>query len=293
MRCVAIIKEGQNMKTQTTTKTKFKFERKAINKFTNAQRKATQRIKRLVKTNIENKRFDLEKAKQMILRIHYKAYAKTTSANVPTWEKPIRIVYKRGNKKLPKTTLLINTESALLCSSAKAGLCSLYKIGACYALRDNVRFPKSFAYNCKQEKVFQTLSANDIANDIITISKHKKVLLVRFNESGDLKNNNELEKLNTIATLLAKHKIKVYIYTHNTNLDLSIATSENLVINSSVATTKATNQYIALDVASKKSFERAKRKNKIQGKTFACDCDCKKCNTCAFATNTLILVDLH
>lgn len=132
-----------------------------------------------------------------------------------------------GNKKVPKTTAIMNTTSWFLCPGRLQGFCELHEV--CYD-------------KCREVmgSVNKSRLNHDLwwrSNDADTISqfciysikaeslKHPEapINLVRFQEVGDFRNQEDLIKMRDVSNnIYDALSINSYTYSHNRNLDYSI-----------------------------------------------------------------------
>lgn len=132
-----------------------------------------------------------------------------------------------GNKKVPKTTAIMNTTSWFLCPGRLQGFCELHEV--CYD-------------KCREVmgSVNKSRLNHDLwwrSNDADTISqfciysikaeslKHPEapINLVRFQEVGDFRNQEDLIKMRDISNnIYDALGINSYTYSHNRYLDYSI-----------------------------------------------------------------------
>lgn len=132
-----------------------------------------------------------------------------------------------GNKKVPKTTAIMNTTSWFLCPGRLQGFCELHEV--CYD-------------KCREVmgSVNKSRLNHDLwwrSNDADTISqfciysikaeslKHPEtpINLVRFQEVGDFRNQEDLIKMRDVSNnIYDALGINSYTYSHNRNLDYSI-----------------------------------------------------------------------
>lgn len=130
-----------------------------------------------------------------------------------------------GNKKLPKTTAIYNIGTWFLCPGRLEGFCELHDV--CYAKSREVMgsVNKSRLNNYLFWKIN---NAEKIAMFIIYSIKAEqlkgnKVNLLRFNEVGEIENQEELEKMIKISNIVyLKTGVKSYTYTHNRGLNFNI-----------------------------------------------------------------------
>lgn len=154
----------------------------------------------------------------------------------PKWLNTDVLPYSIGNNKIGNDTLVFNCSSALLCPSALKGHCEVCK--ACYAVNNEVIYGMPFVRNLLALKRLLTVDIEVLAiNTIKMIStdkqkkdgkKAKEALFIRFNSNGDVLDSKMLLDINKFATSLindSSNNLKVaYSYTHNKELDLSVAT---------------------------------------------------------------------
>ena len=136
-----------------------------------------------------------------------------------------RIVF--GNKKVPRTTAIANTTSWFLCPGRLHGFCELKEV--CY---DKCREVMGNA--CKSrlnhDLWWRSNDARTIAQFYIYSIKaeslkhpQEPINLMRFQEVGDFRNQEDLQKMVDVSDLLFEALgINSYTYTHNRNLDFDI-----------------------------------------------------------------------
>ena len=147
--------------------------------------------------------------------------------------KGTRILASVGNRKVGKDTLIMNITSAHDCASRRLGLCQVPP-GACYAFRDENLYKAVLPYRRRQTRVWDALTAEEIAEDIKTLVDHRRKIPIRYlrmQESGDFRNTADIDKMSRIADLL-KGIVTVYTYTARRDL-FPYPHSSNLVINGS------------------------------------------------------------
>lgn len=205
-------------------------------------------------------------------------------------KKVLNIKYSEGNKKIGKDTIIINISSAMDCIAGKKGLCPLFNNKKCYAMKAERLYPQVLPYRRQQNNIWNALSSNEIADQIINKNnkKRKKWKYLRLNESGDFQDQVDVWKLSIIADKLKNEGIKVYTYTHRKDLDYTNL-SDNLTINSSWKDKKIHNRFISL----KSNVINRIMKSKKDKKIIHCIADCSKCNACKSRNNLTILCDIH
>lgn len=185
-----------------------------------------------------------------------------------------------GNNKLPKTTAIFNLNSAFDCPSDKKGMCALSQI--CYAKQAEKQYPAVLPYRRRQAEYWNSVTGEQFAQDFVEATKTKTIKLkhLRFSEAGDVSNENDIVKLETIATILKEHGITCYIYTARLDLFSRFqALTSNLVVNTSGKKVKGLNSFKAVD--------------KFSGKHFTCCADCNKCSLCATQHDKIVEVLKH
>ena len=130
-----------------------------------------------------------------------------------------------GNKKLPKTTAIYNIGTWFLCPGRLQGYCELSQV--CYAKcrevmgsviqsrLNNYLFWKSNT----ADKIAMFISYSIMAEKM----KGNKVNLLRFNEVGELEDQEDLEKMVKVSNIVYNNTgVKSYTYTHNRQLNFNI-----------------------------------------------------------------------
>ena len=130
-----------------------------------------------------------------------------------------------GNKKLPKTTAIYNTGCWFLCPGRLEGYCELHQ--ECYAKKREV-MGSVISSRLNNYYFWKSNSAEKIAMFIsysIETEKLKgnNVNLLRFNEVGELENQEDLDKMVKVSNIVYNNTgVRSYTYTHNRNLNYNI-----------------------------------------------------------------------
>ena len=130
-----------------------------------------------------------------------------------------------GNKKLPKTTAIYNIGCWFLCPGRLQGYCELSQV--CYAKCREV-MGNVIQSRLNNHYFWKANSAETIAEFIcysikLETLKGNKINLLRFNEVGEIEDQQELEKMVKISNIVYwKTGIKSYTYTHNRGLNYDI-----------------------------------------------------------------------
>ncbi len=169
------------------------------------------------------------------------------------------------------------------CPSDRLGLCEVSK--ECYAKTAERMYPDCLPFRERQRKVFDTVSAEDIALALLRSSaraKKHKMLNFRFSEAGDFEDQADVEKLTAICGILKENGVKCYGYTARTDLDLSGLLK--------VARVAVSNDLFGWHG---RGANRFKAVPEFTGKALRCVGDCSLCSLCARLTNKLIEVEIH
>lgn len=106
--------------------------------------------------------------------------------------------------------------TATACPSKALGLCQIPCGKKYYAERAEIQYYKHvLPYRQRQGELWQKTTPFIFAQAILAINKRAryKIKYLRFNESGDITNYEDLVKVNHIAEILKPYGIRVYIYT--------------------------------------------------------------------------------
>jgi len=132
--------------------------------------------------------------------------------------------------KLGKTICPFSITSSTDCVSRQLGLCQLKNSAHCYARISEKRFSTVLPFRRRQAKAWDCQSVESIASDIVTFCNRRGIVEVRFNESGDFRNQDDVDKLKAVARLLPD----LTFYGYTARKDLSFASRpKNLAINGS------------------------------------------------------------
>lgn len=130
-----------------------------------------------------------------------------------------------GNKKLPKTTAIYNIGTWFLCPGRLEGYCELHQV--CYAKCREVM--GSVIKNRLNNYYYWKNNNTETIAEFISYSikletlKGNKVNLLRFNEVGELEDQEDLVKMVKVSNIVfEKTGIKSYVYTHNRGLNFNI-----------------------------------------------------------------------
>ena len=177
-----------------------------------------------------------------------------------------------GNKKLPKTTAIYNIGCWFLCPGRLDGFCELHDV--CYAKCREV-MGNVIQSRLNNHYFWKANSAETIAEFIcysikLETLKGNKVNLLRFNEVGEIEDQEDLNKMIDISNIVyALTGVKSYTYTHNRNINFNIP-RPNLIINGSGF--MVDNQFTVVKPEDYKEY--VNKNNCVE-----CPQNCEYCNT--------------
>ena len=183
----------------------------------------------------------------------------------------------RGNHKIGKDTVIFSMTSATDCPSKALGLCKVPE--RCYAMKSERRFKASLPYKRRQAEYWDTHGPEAIA---VSIRQHlykkykEPVKYVRFNEAGDFRSQEDVEKLIEVAKLVPE--LHFYGFTSRSDLNFT-ARPSNLTVNGS--SFMLDNNFMAVP------------KEDIKPNDVVCPGDCRTCDMCKTEKGLLIKVKYH
>ena len=195
----------------------------------------------------------------------------------------IKVLFTKGNHKLPKTTYILNTGSATDCPSRKLGLCQCPD--KCYAMKAEKQYPAVLSFRRKQREVFTLLSAEELADSLLNSSRRARVYKMesfRFSEAGDFENQKDVEKMALLCKILTSNGVQCYGYTARTDLDLAPligASTVNVSNDFGRWAEKGANRFQAVEEYSSGSNH--------------CMMNCAICHKCATCKGRTIEVKIH
>ena len=130
-----------------------------------------------------------------------------------------------GNKKLPKTTGIYNIGTWFLCPGRLQGFCELST--QCYAKCREVmgsvissRLNNYYYWKSNDAETIAAFISYSIKAEQL---KGNKVNLLRFNEVGEIEDQEDLVKMVKVSNIVYNNTgVKSYTYTHNRNLNYDI-----------------------------------------------------------------------
>lgn len=191
------------------------------------------------------------------------------------------ILFKNGNKKIGNDTLIFNITSATECPSRKRGLCQLDNPNKCYALKAERMYPNVKPARDKQREYWDITTwdkiVEDILNKIFTVKLYgkRKIKYFRFNESGDFRDQYDVDKAFWIAKRIPN--VTFYCYTARSDLTFTYR-PKNFIVNGSGF--MVDNCFTVRDIP--KGYKHSKCKN-----------DCRECKLCKVAKGRYIKQEIH
>jgi len=197
-----------------------------------------------------------------------------------------------GNKKLPKSTAILNMGSANSCPSDALGLCNVSKI--CYAKKAEKHYPNVEPYRDRQQAYWLSTSATDIVSDLLLkfARRRTKTRALRLNESGDFWSQDCVTKAEEIARLL-KNQIRVYVYTARRDLDFSAC--KHLIVNGSNFKSEGVKRSFTAMTPRQIRQLQTSNVSGLLGDAVVniCPMDCTICALCASNSKKDIVVAMH
>jgi hypothetical protein len=153
-----------------------------------------------------------------------------------------------GSTKLDPGIMSMNVTTAKDCPSCKQGLCGISS--ECYAKKNERQYLNSLAFDKKMQNQWELNSKEELARRIIDFIKQQDepIFALRFSVAGDVRNQDDIEKMNYIAKKVKSIGVHAYTYTKASNLDWSKTKADTLTLNvpMSVPVPSGHNRYISL-----------------------------------------------
>lgn len=189
----------------------------------------------------------------------------------------LKTLLSNGNMKVGADTLIFNFTAAIDCPADELGLCPVFN--KCYAKKAERQYRDVLAYRRPQEEVWDCHTASSFAKAFMVVAKSKKkthIQYFRFSEAGDLRHQEDADKLANVAYYLSSEGITTYGYTARRDLDLTKLMG-NAIVNGSGF--MASNQF--------KAVEERTHKNPF------CPGSCRGCRLCKIRHGREIEVLIH
>lgn len=183
---------------------------------------------------------------------------------------------KRGNYKLPKSTIIFNLGSATNCPNRE--ICQAGD--KCYALKAERMYPNVLPYRTRQAHYWQNNSQEEIIKDFSAWIKRRRkpVEKLRLNEAGDFKTQNDVLKAEELARALKERfDIATYTYTSSRHLDFTI-TNYLVVLASGEPIVGCAGQFIMVE-----------NEEGVPDDGAICPGDCRVCSRCSKGLTTYVL----
>lgn len=195
-----------------------------------------------------------------------------------------------GNRKLPSTTAIFNMGPAsngapggqfrMLCPEYHKGLCQLNKPETqCYAVKAERQYPNVRAHRTRQAEFWKRSSAEEFVA-AFNVSRRRTTKALRFNESGGIAGQSDIQKIANIARALPD--LTVYLYTSRVDLWEAGAFDclpPGVTVNGS-------------GFMAHNAF-RSRPAGNIPKGAFVCGMDCRTCDVCSRRNGLDIFVELH
>lgn len=159
--------------------------------------------------------------------------------NAGEWYDILKAHIKPGNSKVSKNTWVFNICSAHECPHLETDRCQVTTSDStkCYAFKDERQYPAPLPYRRRQSVIWDVLDAETFASTLIEIwfgKTGETITNFRVNESGDLRHEGDLHKLNQIARILEDTlNITTYIYSASSDLDWNVLDERYFTVNGS------------------------------------------------------------
>ena len=143
-----------------------------------------------------------------------------------------------GNKKVPKTTAIVNTTSWFLCPGRLRGFCELHEVcyDKCREVMGSVNKSRLNHDLWWRQNDADTIAQFYIYSIKAESLKHPEapINLVRFQEVGDFRSTADLTKMIDVSNLIYDAlSINSYTYTHNRDIPYNCFKRPHLTINGS------------------------------------------------------------
>ena len=194
-----------------------------------------------------------------------------------------------GNLKLPETTMIVNLGTWFNCPGRKDGFCDICV--KCYDKHPEVMYKDRTIGRLEQEIFWRACTAEEFTKALLNqieirnnSTRKYKIKQIRWSEVGDLRNQNDYQKLLEVTTLIGEMTgLHSYIYTHNKDIQFYDKNSRPyLTVNGS--NFMVDNEYRVVQKDTRKL---------ITEPHYNCDCDCRLCNACAHPNNLVIVEELR
>jgi len=166
------------------------------------------------------------------------------------------------------------------CPSRKKGMCKVADI--CYAQKAERQYPAVLPYRMRQAEAWNTSKAEDIIGSVVEAAEHcrePKIKYLRVNESGDFRNQWDVNRLSKVADALKCYNIRLYCYTAREDLNFTKVSDNMVVCGSSFM---ADNEFTAVP----KDYE-------LQSGELICPGNCRECHACKNKNSVKVVCKYH
>jgi len=195
-------------------------------------------------------------------------------------KKSVNLVFSFGNKKLPKTTAIFNLCPSFCCPSRNLNLCQLTNPQRCYALKAERLHPQVLGYRKRQFKFWKKCTVDSFFWKLAEEKGTRKIDILRVSEAGDFRDQEDVDKLVSIANKLSYCGVKTYCYTARS--DLNFSNRGELVVNGS--------NFMVDNCFKMGTFVKGVDETYAQ---YKCIMDCRKCSLCSEKGGKTIYVKMH
>ena len=150
---------------------------------------------------------------------------------------------EKGNRKLPSTWYIANTGSGTECVADRLMLCDYgvnHGDGSCYCIKAERLYSDSLPCRRNNERNWDKITSHNFLAEFIygllIASKQatkNKMNVLRFNESGDIKNEVSLMGMEYVAHHLKDIGVPTTVYTHRWDMKQFLLLSKDIVLNGS------------------------------------------------------------
>lgn len=139
-----------------------------------------------------------------------------------------------GNSKMQERIAIFNLASATGCVNLNTSHCQVGD-GECYAYCDEQLFPHTLLFRRRQAYLWDCLDPDTFADAFLAAVDRKQspVDYLRFNESGDLRHQWDVHRVDRIAERLSSHGITTFTFTASDHVDLPPQEDRHVVVNAS------------------------------------------------------------
>ena len=127
-----------------------------------------------------------------------------------------------ANSKINEDSMVFNAGDSIHCVSQALGLCQI-GTGGCFMQKCEKRYPALAPYHSRQGTLWSKYNAEKFAYTLLNIAndaRTKEFTEFRYGESGDFKNQKQLDWFDNVCAILTLAGVVCYGYTARTDLNL-------------------------------------------------------------------------